>query len=193
MSMSNHLKNLLKRKWSRRMIKKTTSSNRKRMKKMMKWNRRKTTSTRIAHQVTISRATSLISKRKKLFRLLFFNVASYQSRSLIRNLRLIFDEVRDVRRKHCSKRETIDFQRRRKRWIVVQTLSSLRILIDFCFLYDKINNDYVFFAKILMNEKFFIWLFVFFLFARQILETNQTHSCSFLLFIRCIFLINFFI
>jgi hypothetical protein len=104
-STSNHLKNLLKRKLSRRMIKKMTSSSRERMKETMKWNRRKTTSTRIAHQVAISRATSLTSKRKSLLCLLLLSVASYQSRRLIQSLRLIFDEVRDVCRKHRSKKK----------------------------------------------------------------------------------------
>ncbi len=137
MSTSNHLKSFLKRKSSRRMIKKTMSSNWKRMKKTMKWHRRKTTLTRIAHQITIFRTTFLTSKRKRLLRLLLFNVALYQSRRLIRNLRLIFDEVRDVDRKHRSKKKNNRLLARTKTSNRPSNVVVVQDFARFLFLYNK--------------------------------------------------------
>jgi hypothetical protein len=66
-----------------------------------------------------------------------------------------FDLWRSSRRSSQTsfKKKTIDFQRKRKRRIVAQTSSSLKILTNFlCFVcMIKLNNDYVFFSRIMKS------------------------------------------
>jgi hypothetical protein len=128
------------------MIKRTTLSNRKKTKKTTKWHRHKTTSTRIALQAAV-RQMSLFSanfqaqKRKKSRRSLRFNEASFLNRFLIQSRRLIFDEIRDDRRKHRSKKRNDRFStktktlNRRLNVVVVQNFNEFFLF----YLYDKIK------------------------------------------------------
>jgi hypothetical protein len=109
-SRMNRLSRSKRKKSSERMSRKTTSSNRKKAKKTMRWNRHKTTSTKIAFQA----AVRLTQKRKKSRLSLRFNEASFLNRFLIQSRRLFFNEVRDDRRKHCSKRKNDRFSAKTK-------------------------------------------------------------------------------
>jgi hypothetical protein len=82
---------------------------------------------------------SLIQKKKKSRRSLRFNDASFLNRFLIQNRRLIFDEVRDDRRKHRSKKRNDRFltkmktSNRRSNFVVVQNFHEFSLF----YLYDK--------------------------------------------------------
>ncbi len=80
-------------------------------------------------------------KRKKSRRSLRFNEASFLNRFLIQSRRLIFDEIRDDRRKHRSKKRNDRFStktktlNRRLNVVVVQNFNEFFLF----YLYDKIK------------------------------------------------------
>jgi hypothetical protein len=90
--------------------------------------------------------------------------------------------------RHLAKNVT---RTRRQNVVVAQTFSRALFFLSF-FFFCTIEYEFLIFLRRVNNEMF-IWLFVFFWFARRNLEVNRAHSCSFLSLIHCISLISSFI